>query len=356
MPPRSRRGTRRPGRRAGPGGAGTGRRAPPAPARTARPPRSRRPCRSPRAARALRRAGRATAARAVLPMPAGPDTNSVRPWPALAAAISRSMRPSSASRPSGGAPAAAGLVPGRRAASSSARSAATAGPGRDAELAAQRSLQPLQLPQRPAPVAAVGELPRDGQAGILVGRVGAGEILPPAGAAQHLLVQLAQPVPWAVQPRLVRVLGQQVPGPQLGCGSRRGCIRRRCRGASIGGEGPLGAPLERLGVDCHIGVREQRHGVPGEDQRPRITQRAPGVVRGLVQPWRRVAISSVGPQRVDDLLAVQRPARGQREELDQRRRLAAAPLARRGRPARRRGRRSRPTGRSRRASLLLPRM
>ena len=63
-----------------------------APSRAAAAPT---PTRSPRSS-ARRSSQRSTA---VLPMPAGPDTKSVRPSPALAAAINRSIRRSAVSRP-----------------------------------------------------------------------------------------------------------------------------------------------------------------------------------------------------------------------------------------------------------------
>ena len=51
-----------------------------------------------------------------------------------------------------------------------------------------------------------------------------------------------------------------------------------------------------------------------------------GVVGRLVQPRRGIRDGEVGPQCVDDLLAVQAPPGSEREELDERRRRTARPL------------------------------
>ena len=254
-------------------------------------------------------------------MPAGPDTNSVRPSPDACssdhpfdacehgvAAQRRSHRPPDALR--------VRCVRGEQL-------GAQRGDGRarsDAELAAQRALEPLQLPQGSTPVAALGEPSRQRHARLLVGGIRPNEIGPPARAPQDLLEQLVQSVSRIGQPRLVRVIGQQVAGPQVR------------RGAGFGSSGaPVdhlsGATLEPLDVHDHIGVREQRHGVPGEDECPVVAECAPGVVRSLVQPGCSVVESCIGPQRVDDLLAVHCPTRRQCEELDQGHRVSAPPLS-----------------------------
>ena len=74
---------------------------------------------------------------------------------------------------------------------------------------------------------------------------------------------------------------------------------------------------------------------PGQDDRV-LAERAARVVGRLVQPGCGVVHRHVRPQSVDDPLAVQLPARCQREHLDQRGRAAAAPLLGRHRLRRRR--------------------
>jgi hypothetical protein len=86
---------------------------------------------------------------------------------------------------------------------------------RDAELAMDRLLEPLQLTQGGPPVAPVGKLSGHGQAGLHVGGVDASEVRPPTSAPQDLDVQVVQPVPGFLEPGLVGVLGQQLARPQV---------------------------------------------------------------------------------------------------------------------------------------------
>jgi hypothetical protein len=141
-------------------------------------------------------------------MPAGPDTNSVRPLAGARSgdhpvdAVEYSVATQRRPRGQPDTPVVRHVLGKQRRTQRGDRRS-----WGDTEVAAQRALQPLQLAQRPAPVAALGEPAGQRDARLLVGGVGAHEIRPPARAAQHLLVQPVQPISRAVQPRLIRVAG-----------------------------------------------------------------------------------------------------------------------------------------------------
>ncbi len=127
-------------------------------------------------------------------------------------------------------------------------------------------------------------------------------------------MKLPQPVAWNFQPRLVRVVREELAGPPVSSGGR-GC-------PSIGiavqsSDCLLGTALELVDVYDHVGVGKQRNGVPRQDQRARVAQRTAGKVRRLVQPRAGIVDRGVRPQCVDHLLPVQRAAGRQREQFDE---------------------------------------
>ena len=85
--------------------------------------------------------------------------------------------------------------------------------------------------------------------------------------------------------------------------------------------------FERQGIDLDLGVREQLGGVVPQHDRVGEACRSTCEVGGLVQLRYGIVDVVVWPQRVEDFLAVQAPAGSEREELDQRSRLTAAPEA-----------------------------
>ncbi len=136
-------------------------------------------------------------------------------------------------------------------------------------------------------------------------------------------------------PRLVPILGKQRPAVEIGGGRGRRRVTRVQR--------VLRQLLEADRVDEHRCVRKQHDCLiaQGDTLGP---EHATGEVRGLVQPGSRLVDRHVGPERVHHLLAVQLPPRSQGEELDEARRLPAAPGGRRDLSGRRPVRRSDPEG------------
>ena len=190
-----------------------------------------------------------------------------------------------------------------------------AGPG--AELTPQLALESFHMAQRRGQITGGGRSAGELDVRLLVGGFGAGEVRPAAGQSQCVSVEHPQPFPGFVHPRVVPVVGEQVAVVEVGCGA--------------GGLGVLAAEgvqrrgLERDGVHVDVLPGQQVDQVPAEHHGPCVTQGATRVVGGLVQPWAGVRDRDVRPQRVHHLLAVQVPARGECEELDQLRCVAARP-------------------------------
>jgi hypothetical protein len=185
-----------------------------------------------------------------------------------------------------------------------------------AELALQRPVQPLELAQGGTPVPARGVLAHQRQVGLGVGRVGLDQLGPAAGLAQHPQLQQVQPVAGRLGPRLVAVVGQQLPAVPVGGGRGRDGITAVERVA--------GQLLEPVGVHGHRAVREQQHVLLAQRDAVRA-ERPPREVGRLVQPGHRLGRRDVRPQRVHHLLAVQLVPRRERQYLDQARRLPTAP-------------------------------
>ncbi len=187
-----------------------------------------------------------------------------------------------------------------------------------AQLAAQGLVHPLQLAQRGPYVAAVGVLPGQREVGLLVGRVRAEQVLPPAGQPEQVLVQGGQRVAALGRPRLVGVVGQQ------GTGVHRECLLRLL-GRAVG-QGRLGGAAELDRVDAHLVVGEQQDLVLPQQQRARpVAECTPRVVRRLVQARAGHVDRDTGPQRVHHPFAVHPAAVRQREQLHQGGGAASAP-------------------------------
>src|SRR5688572_6483342 len=72
-------------------------------------------------------------------------------------------------------------------------------------------------------------------------------------------MKLPQPVAWNLQPRLVRVVREELAGPPVSNGGR-GCASPGI--AVQSSDSLLGAALELVDVYDHVGVGKQRNGIP----------------------------------------------------------------------------------------------
>ena len=154
----------------------------------------------------------------------------------------------------------------------------------------------------------------------LVARVELDHRLPPAVEAQQVEVAQAQLLAPLLGPLLVAVLGQQLAAVE----------GERCaRGSDVVvGQRPPGELLELPRRRRSTSVFGAEHDVvAAQHDRVRHVDRPPGEVRRLVQLGRRLVDGVVGPDEVDDLLAVQPPAGRQREHLHERGGVAPRPVA-----------------------------
>ena len=182
--------------------------------------------------------------------------------------------------------------------------------GLEAELRRERPLEPLVLAQCSRAIPLLERAPDERHVGVLIRRVDGDELLPPLGQPQHSRCSAARCSLGALAPRLVTVVGQEV--TTVGRHSVLGHDRVRSR------QGRLGCALELLHVaDDLVAPRPQGDHLAGEDHGVRGPQRLACVVSRLVQARCRVVDEHVGPQRVEDLLAVQAPSRREGEELDE---------------------------------------
>ena len=154
------------------------------------------------------------------------------------------------------------------------------------------------------------------EVGALVGGIGVDELFPASQEAQQVPVKIPEPVAGTFGPRLVRILGQQVTRVEVGCGRRGRRILLRDRRARGGLEG------RRIHVDIDIG--KERDGVAGKHHGTG-PESAPRVVRGLVQPRTGLVDGKVGPETVENLLAVQGTTPGECQQLDDGGGLPATP-------------------------------
>ena len=197
----------------------------------------------------------------------------------------------------------AAVRPRRAAAGSRRRDRRLAGP--HTQFLAQGAFQPLELPQRAAPIALPSQ-PRDQcEVRLLVGR-DRRPAAPPSGPAA------------AARPGRAGGAGRGRPRPRSRTGPRAADRRRTRRppGRRLPGP-PASAPpraerLELSRVDADPVSREQRDRLAGEHQRLGSPQRPARVVRGLVQPRGGLvdgsAPATAGPSPARDAAAG--PARG----------------------------------------------
>ncbi len=185
------------------------------------------------------------------------------------------------------------------------------------ELPTQRAVHPFELPQRAMRVAGLRELAHERDVRLLIERILVENPSPPPSLAQELHAQLVQPFPWLGRPVGVQVHRQQrgaVAVQHLLGRDRSTGVQRRSR-----------LSLEPDRVNVHQCAREQGHHLVPEHDRVAPAHRPPCVVGGLVQPRTRVLDVLLGPQPVDQLLAVQPPPLRQGEHLHDRRRITPRP-------------------------------
>jgi hypothetical protein len=195
------------------------------------------------------------------------------------------------------------------------------GAGADAQLALEDARHGLVAAERAGAVARPQQGAHQTDVRILVGGVERDQLLEPAGPAEELAVAQPQPLAGVERPVLVEVEGEQVAGVEV-------------EGAVPGLAVPVvdrpgGQPLEPVDVEVDVDpvVGEERHGVAGEHHRGGPTRGLAHVVRGLVEPVGDGVGAGVGPERVDHLLAVDTAPAGQRQHLDEARRVAAQDVA-----------------------------
>ena len=189
--------------------------------------------------------------------------------------------------------------------------------GGDAQLLPERPVQALELAQRGMPVAIRGVLAHEGEVGALVRRVEFGHRLPAAVQPQQVQVALPEFIATCLGPVLVPVRGQQLAAVQR--------ERLAGRGGVPGGERPAGQLLEPDRIHGHAAAGAQDHLVAAQHDRVRYPDGAPGEVRRLVQLGYCLGDRVLWPDQVDDLLAMQPPARRQGEHLHDRGRVTTLP-------------------------------
>ena len=160
-------------------------------------------------------------------------------------------------------------------------------------------------------------LPHERDVGLLVAGLELDQGLPATGQAEQLDVPQPQVLTTLLDPVLVAVLRQQlalVP------------IDRRLHDLGIGtGQGQARQLLEPGDVDDQLGTGEEGHGVAAEHDRLGPPRGLAGEVGGLVELGGSLVQGVLGPDRVDDLLAVEAVTGRQRQDLHQDRGMAAGP-------------------------------
>ena len=268
-----------------------------------------------------------------LPTPGGPDTSSAAAA-AVVGLVQAGADPvtglAAADQPRAGLRRADGTAAGRQRREHRGAQLLRGRARRGAELTADGLVEALELPQRSALVALVRPPPGDGEVRLLVGGIGLQDLLPPTGQPQQLQVQQAQRLAGLLRPRLVEVVGQQRPA-----------VQAERLGGPLGGprsQGGLGLGAVPRGVDDDLGPGPERHDVVAEHHGRGAVgpERPTGEVSGLVQPRHGRLGRRVGPQEVDDLVAVQSSARAPAPAPSPAPTRAACSRRRRGRPPRRR--------------------
>ena len=140
---------------------------------------------------------------------------------------------------------------------------------------------------------------------------------------------LTDAVGMSLRPRLEGILGEQVPGPALERrGQRRPVLRRT---------GLVYGSLELLEVGDHVTIRSEHHKIGthrqcGSPLHADCRQGPASRMHGLVQVVSCGVSVEVRPELVGELVPVQPMRRFQRQQLDQRLRLAQPPGAGGDRP------------------------
>jgi hypothetical protein len=191
----------------------------------------------------------------------------------------------------------------------------------DTELAPQHRVHPLELAQRRAAIPGPDVLLHEREVRRLVARIQLDQPFPTLRLPEQRQPPMLQSLPGGHRPRLVQVRRQRLVVEAVQDG--RGCLRRPGR------QREFRRGVELGDVDLQVHARQQRDHLAAQDHGVRPTDRLPGVMRGLVQARRRLDRVQIGPQGVHHLLAVKLAPRGQRQDLHQGRRVAAAPRGRR---------------------------
>ena len=209
-------------------------------------------------------------------------------------------------------------VVARRAAAGQVAQGDRLGARPDTELVGEHRTQHLEAPQHAGPVAVREQVPHQPDVGDLVGRVEIDQAGMIAERPQHVPVAQLESLAVVEHPVFVGVIWQQITGVRVRCSPQ--CL------AVAGGQGLARQPLELRGVDRHIGVGEQRHRGPVEDDAVDATARPPYEVGCFVQAVRTACRVRLGPKHIEENLAVHPSPRRQGEELGQSGSVAPAEL------------------------------
>ena len=192
------------------------------------------------------------------------------------------------------------------------------GPSRgDAELAPEGLVEPLELPEGGVAVAVGRVALHQRDVGRLVAGVELDQLVPAAVEAQQVEVAQAQLLTTLLGPLVVAILRQQLAAVEG--------ERAAGRDDVLVHEGAAGQLLELHDVDRRRRARQEHDVVAPQHDRVGHREGAPGVVRGLVQLGHGLVQGVLGPDQVDELLAVEAPIGREREDLDQRRGVAPRP-------------------------------
>lgn len=195
----------------------------------------------------------------------------------------------------------------------------------DTQLSLQRPLETLELAKCGVPVTPCQLFAHEGDVGALVGRSDRHEVGPALGQREDIGPHRGESLVRVDRPVLESVAGQQLTGVRVG--------GFRCEGGVFCFERATRQLLESDGVDRDIEAGEQGDVIVSQDDRVRLADRLTREVRGLVQLRQRLIDVLVGPQRVEDSLAVHPSTRRQCEQLDQTRGMTSGERSRAGRTA-----------------------
>ena len=196
------------------------------------------------------------------------------------------------------------------------------GPGRDAELLAERAIQPLELPHRGMAITVGQVLAHQLDVRAFIRGVEFDQLTPAAVETEQVAVQLRQVLPTDIRPVLEAILREQFAAVESQGVSRDRQVARL--------EGAMGERLESERIDRQVRIREQPHQIPAKHHGIRVLAGTTGEVRRLVQLGKRLLDRVIRPDQVQDPLAMQLMRRGEREQLHQGGRLSSIEAARLG--------------------------